>query len=319
MFALINEFEESTILLHFKSILKVFIDKYGCKFFTTNDLSKHKGNLKKYIVNTYKELPLFIITFYGIGSFCDIIDEINSLNIKLVILSDDIHHSIRLASNRIPVFNKCYKSFNTYGYQINKWNIPKLNNNYFFPHSANWILDFNENPINKILVSGSINLIYPDREFVVKLKNKNIDILKLDLKNNIWGENFYKHLNKYLCCFVDTPRDYILAKVFEICGSGSLLLCMNNQLLDIFEKLGFIDNQNYISCTRENILEKISFILHPENRQKIDEIRKNGLELIRNKHNVEYRAQTLFNILVDNFKVKEEKNDKLGIKYNLAF
>ena len=196
MFALINEFTEDNLLLHFKSILKIFVDKYGCKFFKTNDLLTNTGNIKKYIMGKYNELPIYMITFYGIGSFCPIINEINSIGIKLIIISDDIHHSNRLAKCRIPVFNKCFKSFNTYGYQLNKWNIPKIKNNYFFPHSANWIIDFNENPINKILVSGSINQIYPDREYISQLKNTNIDILKLDTKNNIWGENFYKYLNQ---------------------------------------------------------------------------------------------------------------------------
>lgn len=319
MFALINEFTEDNLLLHFKSILKIFVDKYGCKFFKTQDLLNNNGNLKKYILDTYDELPLYIITFYGIGSFCPIINEINSIGIKLIIIADDIHHSSRLAVHRIPVFKKCFKSFNTYAYELNKWNLPKINNNYFFPHSANWIIDFNENPISKILVSGSINPIYPDREYVANLKNKNIEVLKLDTKNNIWGENFYKYLNKYLCCFVDTPRDYILAKVFEICASGSLLLCMNPTLLDIFEQLGFKDNMNYISCTRENLFEKIDYIVDPSNKSIIDNIRKEGHKLIKEKHNINHRADTLFNILIDNFKLTEKTNSSLGINYYLAF
>ncbi len=101
-----------------------------------------------------------------------IIKEIRNIGIKVILISDDIHHAIRIARPRIHVYNLSHLNFNTYGYQLNRWNLPNSNKNYFFPHSARYIVDFNNKPQNKILVSDALTNVYPDRQFVANLKNK---------------------------------------------------------------------------------------------------------------------------------------------------
>jgi hypothetical protein len=318
MYSLINKFDEVVNKFHIYNLLEKIIEDTDSKFFDIHELI-NKQNLEDYLISTYGSLPKFIISFYGIGTLSPIAENICKLKIKIIIISDDIHHAKRLSYPRIPCFNLSYVNFNTYGYQLNRWNLPNLSNNYFFPHSARWIIDFNTNPINKVLISGSISDIYPDRLYLSKLNNNNLEILKKNKDNNIWGENYYKYLNKYVCCFVDTPRDYILAKVFETCASGSLLLCMNKQLKKIFEQMGFIDYINYISCTREDVEDKINYITDPDNKLTIDIIRKKGQELIKEKHHYLHRYNYLKNIIEDKYVDEIKINNEYKTTYRLGF
>jgi len=322
MFAIINHFSDNYVYnYHIYMLLTQIMTDTDSKFIDVNQLGKNKGNIKNYLLETYNTIPKYYITFGGIGSLDPIIDELTHI-LKVIIFCDDIHHSRRLAIARVKPYLQSYLNFNTYGYQLNRWTLPNVKNNYYFPHAVRWTLDINKNPINKILVSGMVCDVYPDRIYAINLKHPKIDILKKtthDDKSVPIGINFFKYLNKYLCCFVDTARDYILAKTFEICGVGSLLLCMNPNLLDIFEQLGFIDGYNYISCTRENIIEKIDYITNPDNRKDIDIIRERGYNLIKEKHTWEYRYKTFLEILDGKFIAKKCFNPKYGTDYYLGF
>ena len=94
---------------------------------------------------------------------------------------------------------------------------------------------------------------------------------------------------------------------------------MNPNIKDIYEQMGFIDGENYISCTRDNIIEKINFILNPENKDLIDKIRFKGYELVKNKHYYLYRYEVFMKILDGKFESKQYINSKYTTSYYLAF
>ena len=105
-------------------------------------------------------------------------------------------------------------------------------------------------------------------------------------------------LNSYICCFTDSLiYGYVLLKNFEIAGSGSLLLT-DGLIESQMNELGFIDNVNCMFCTKETFVEKINFILDLKNRDKIDQIRKAGMELVHTKHLTSYRAKLLNTIVL---------------------
>jgi FkbM family methyltransferase len=193
---------------------------------------------------------------------------------------------------------------------------PNINNvkNYKISYSAvNEFysnIEFNYNPIKKILVSGAMNDCYPLRKVIAnKIETQNnIDILQHpgyniniyeNNSNAIVNEKYYNKLNEYLCCFTDTLSfDYILLKIFEICSVGSLLLVQDSIYKEL-NNLGLYDEINCIMCNINNIDLKIDWILDENNRQTVDNIRNNGMNLVRNKHNTYERAlefTKLFNI-----------------------
>jgi hypothetical protein len=159
-------------------------------------------------------------------------------------------------------------------------------------------------PINKILLIEN-----KKNQFVLFFKSL------LDRKSDLYDEllyndeyiinenkqyfdkDYYQYLSKYLCCVVNSPYNYVLPKVFEICGAGSLLLCFNYGMENVYSDLGFIDNYNYIICKRTNINEKLEWIFNPDNIDKVNEIRKRGQELMIERHRVEIRSDTVMDLL----------------------
>ncbi len=88
-----------------------------------------------------------------------------------------------------------------------------------------------------------------------------------------WCPEFRKHNN-----WNELKESYMIAKFFEVCGSGLLLLADTKYVKNFFEDDGFI---NY-----ENFNETISFLFNPENNDKINTIRLNGYNLIKQNHTV---------------------------------
>ncbi len=334
-FSLIIDYDKNyTRFGHFYKMLDEFVSTTGSYYVNISALEENKENLEEYYLNNFQGIPQYIISFCGIGSFTSIYKYINKYS-KLVIIIDDIHHGKSVRNPRIPVINNSHIVFCTYAYQFTRWGLPKINNLYWMPHSGAWTIPFNTEPINKILISGRTSVDYPDRNFAIDIAKKHPDLLEI-LKVNvpyhldenilnqpndmIYGEKFYKYLNNYICCFVDTAREYILCKVFEICASGSLLLCMNPELLNEFEQLGFIDGHNYISCTRDNFLLKVNWILEKSNLDKVNLIRTNGYKLVTKNHMYTNRLNNLLDILGYSKKLKDNNyikytNNKYSIEY----
>ena len=163
-------------------------------------------------------------------------------------------------------------------------------------------IEFNKEPIEKIFVSGSQSDVYPLRchvrtlsKYIVSLEHPSY----INYKHTIVNEKFYEELSKYLCCFTDALcYKYVLLKVFEICSVGSLLLV--DSLIKIqLEKLGFIDTVNCIMCTKENMEVKMEWVLDKNNRHMVDEMRLDGMTLVREKHGTIKRS-SLFEDIVNN-------------------
>lgn len=183
----------------------------------------------------------------------------------------------------------------------------KSKESYHIPYSAvnkyYESIEFNNNPIEKIFVSGALSSVYPFRHFI-----KNTPIFKEYIEtlnhptykkytHHIINDKYYKKLNNYLCCFTDASMyKYILLKVFEICSVGSLLL-VDDKIRSNLENLGFYNNINCIMCNKDNLLDKIKWIIDYKNRQKVNTIRMNGMKLVREKHTVYNRAKDFNNII----------------------
>lgn len=150
----------------------------------------------------------------------------------------------------------------------------------------------------KILLSGSMGRYYPMRHHIFNLHHRLVD--RLDPNDNINGDQYINYLGGYLCCFTccltrNTP--YVINKFFEIPSSGSLLLAYDYWVKEPLKQLGFIDGQNYISCTPENLVNRIQWICNSKNRNEVDRIRKNGYELVKNHHTDQIRYHFLKNLI----------------------
>jgi len=175
-------------------------------------------------------------------------------------------------------------------------------------------ISFNKIPKLKIFVSGALSEVYPLRQYISSDSKFNTYVEKLChpgyiqntsiLKHQIVDDKYYSRLNEYLCCFCDClTHGYIPAKIFEITSVGSLLL-VEDKISSELNKLGFYDDINCIMCNNSNLLEKIQWILNPDNRNQVDKIRKEGMELTRRSHTTDNRVSLFTDFLEKNVKLE---------------
>mgnify|MGYP003949963119 CR=1 FL=1 len=284
--------------------IKLLCEKYDhFIYISENNFYKHKLQDYNNIVKYYNSEINAIIIIEGLTKRLNYPNKVKQF--KYIV---DIHgHDINKYCNINLLLPYAY-SYNRYNYTPNKEKI------YFFPHSIKYNVEFNKNPIHKVLLSGRgrKNIFrYPMRAFMYNqhLQNNNIDYLKPDhsyrttpdkLEYITSGQKYINKLNKYLCCFTDDLSiysPYLICKFFEILSSGSLLLASVKNTKIYFKNLGFIDGIHYISMNTENFKEKINYILNNQNREEIDKIRYNGYILANQYHTSEHRAKQLIEII----------------------
>lgn len=167
------------------------------------------------------------------------------------------------------------------------------------------LLPFNDEPIDKLFASGSLAPDRPFRQFVFDLDDPRI--VKLHhpgyynqydgTSDDIVKSRWFAEIRKYICAFCDAHSlRYIHLRVFEIASVGTLLLADDLVRKEMGE-LGFIDGDTCVFCNRENFLEKLDWILAPENRVLVDRIRRRGMELCRGRHLTATRAQDLVKLI----------------------
>lgn len=183
----------------------------------------------------------------------------------------------------------------------------KNNKIYEISHCAtnNFIKEFNKNPINKILLSGGIHQIYPERTNFHNYAEKNVDKIYIKKHPGYFNQDnkYPDELNSYIACFYSSinveeleNNRIILAKAFEIPATGSLLLA-HDSCKDSLARVGFIENINCMFINENNYDSIIDYILDEKNRSKIDEIRKNGQELVLKNHMENNRISEINQIL----------------------
>lgn len=213
----------------------------------------------------------------------------NNFGIKFCWYIDDLHCRTNMRNN---VFKYVDIVLNSYMYCFHMFYDISLKK-YWFPHYINEKLlkniTFNSNPEIKILLSGQIKEnIYPARYKALALskKNDNITVLchpgyKDREKHSSCGSAYYDVINNNLAaftCCASEKRPYIVSKFFEIIACGTLLIAYDEHVKEPLNQLGFIENENYISCNLENMENVFEYVLDPNNRKEIDRIRSNGFE-----------------------------------------
>ena len=248
---------------------------------------------------------IFFCKFYHINNLECIL---SSKNITFYINENDIHY----LNSKPKTFDRYMRFRNIlinndhiyvlayYWYHYKKLYNIKPSNNICFPKFVEKCLYINKTPIMEIVLSGSITKQYPMRKHIRSLNHSSIKIL--NHTDNIRGDNYHLFLNKYICafsCCSNNSTPYIVNKFFEIPASGCLLLAYDEFVKEPLKEIGFIDGENYISCTKNNIVEKIEYICDENNIDVINKIRTCGYNLVKNNHTKMNRYELLMK-LIDN-------------------
>jgi hypothetical protein len=194
------------------------------------------------------------------------------------------------------------------------YDLPK----YYPHHNIKWVpystsieedvgaLDFNEHPIEQVLLSGSVAWDRPFREYVFGLDDDRLAKLghpgyaarfKNDGEHKI-GAWWFREIHRYLCAFCDGHSlRYIHLRNFEVASTGALLLA-DRIVEQEMNLLGFIDGETCIFCDQGDFLDKVSWVLDPANRPQVDRIRRAGMRLCLERHTTKQRVSEFVEMLM---------------------
>lgn len=308
---------QNDIMRTFYFLIKVLIEKYGFHMIDLSNIES-ASSFNDYLIKKKIEYPTSVLVIEDHNEILinDYFIDFFNGKYKKGVFTDDFHKGLD-RKKELKYYNKFDHIFTTY-YRpfLNQFSSVNKKKVLWTPHGYcdDFIIDFNENPENLILVSGAMASIYELRELMKEYYKNNKNKLVLlkhpkyrhfnynNLGDYIVGKEYSKKLNNYIACFTDCATSaYIVSKYFEIPASGSLLLCQDPKEYgannDNLAELGFIDGETCIICNKNNYIEKINYILDEKNRNIINKIRLNGMNMVLKKHNISNRAEIISNIL----------------------
>jgi hypothetical protein len=196
----------------------------------------------------------------------------------------------------------------TYGYVFDRFypEVSKTKRVVWVPHSASpdFLLAFNTHPVNAIFLSGVVNEYYPLRMRMRALRDRGAYPIfthqhpgyscDFDHETNTSvGRGYAQRINTYRVAFTDASNyTYSVAKYFEIPATGALLLA-DRAVSGPLRTIGFIEGVHYIGVSNEDLEEKIEYVLDENNHDELDQVRRNGQELVWRRHKTSDRARLI--------------------------
>jgi hypothetical protein len=267
------------------------------------------GPIKDRLLDEFRELPETILFWEGYEFLATYAADVYRLPCHKVILADDLHWwNDNTRQTKLVGFGLCEMVLSTYGYRWNAF-YPEFCGTkkvVWIPHSASrdFLLPFNRAAENSILLSGAINRYYPLRQQMKTLHEQGSHSITYhshpgyysgyDYENDQdIGPGYAKTINRYRAAFTDSLTfRYVVAKYFEIPATGALLFA-DDAVSGPLRELGFMENTHYLPVSEENLEERIQYVLDERNHEELDEIRRNGQELVWERHKTVDRARQI--------------------------
>ncbi len=284
---------EKDIFRTYAEYINILIEKYDYILIDTSN--KINESITKYLDILDTE-NILIIENHNEVLPCDIFHDIFSFEMRLYLITDDFHKA-KERKRQINYYEKFNKIFCTYKIPfLDTYNID-INKFYHLRHSVKDLeIDLKKNKQHKIVMSGIVGKVYPMRilfrDLVKNKKYKNLlminhpspKYLPVNINSSTpVADQYIYTLNEYLVGFTCSSEwGYLLKKYFEIPMAGCLLFCDNPK--DSLEEIGFKDGINCMIYNKENIEEKIKWLLDEKNKDEIEKIRIEGHKLIKDNH-----------------------------------
>jgi len=158
----------------------------------------------------------------------------------------------------------------------------------FYADDKRYDKPLNNDPIKKVLLIGAVHKVYyPERHALATMREYRHLVDVATHPYRVWGQEYADTLHAYLMCFgASGIFRCVVAKCFEICAAGSLLIA--NQTPDM-DSVGFKPGKHYLPVTLDMIqtgklLGAIEDVL--ANPELFDGIREAGQRFVRTHHSV---------------------------------
>ncbi|MBV9937109.1 MAG: glycosyltransferase family 1 protein [Acidobacteriaceae bacterium] len=301
----------SYISREFYYIMQDLIQVYGWRQIEPTALSQYMASPKGQLLEVLGEIPEVVLFWETYDLFNAILPALRDLGCGAVLFADDLHMLWGQESRRntkLLAFSHCDLLLTPYAYVFGEF-YPELQGRkkvVWVPHSASpdFVLPFNAQPENAILLSGFIGSLYPLRLRMKELQQENRYAIVqhqhpgystvYDYEKDMRiGVGYARTINRFKAGFTDALTfRYVVAKHFEIPATGALLIA-DGSVDGPLRQLGFIENIHYIPVCAEDLEEKIGYILDTANNAEIDAIRRRGQELVLSAHRTCDRAELI--------------------------
>jgi hypothetical protein len=173
----------------------------------------------------------------------------------------------------------------------------------WMPHSAlpAYELPFNTVPLPVVLLVGMVMGGYPLRE-AVKARLDGGDARFAQFHHPGWQvgketahvDAFAAAMHGSLACIFDgSSSNFVVAKVFEVTATGSLLL-FSDDLVDALAALGLTNGVHYASFNASSLDAVVDWALAPASRARVDRIRAAGQAVAHARHRTQARVEAIY-------------------------
>jgi glycosyl transferase family 1 len=284
------------------------ISNHGWRHIETSKLWNGTGTIRDRLINEFGELPESILFWEAYELVFTNAMDIHRLDCRKSFLTDDMHWWDEAMRQRKAVsFAVCDTILATYpiweSFYPEFCGTKKV---VWVPHAASpdFLLPYNHHPENSILLSGAINRYYPLRQELKAMHARGVHGIAYhphpgyytgyDYENHHEiGGGYARMINRYRAAFTDSLIfKYVVAKYFEIPATGALLFA-DDAVRAPLRALGFVENRNYLPVSKEDLEEKVEYVLDERNHEELDEIRRNGQKLVWERHKTVDRARQI--------------------------
>lgn len=290
-------------------VMRELVESYGWRQVETGRLWRSPRDLKATLSGLFGEVPETILFWESYHLLRDRVRDVLELDCRKCFFADDLHwrdegtrQSKRLA------YTLCDTILAAYAYLFASLfpDIARAREVIWVPHAASpdFALPFNERPVNAVLLSGAVNHYYPLRRRLKALHesgprgvayrphpgyrcNYNYE------NDESVGRGYARALNLHRVCFTDASRyGYVVAKYLEIPATGALLLA-DSSVSRPLAQLGFVEGVHYVPASGRDLEGQVGYVLDESNHAALDEVRRAGQALVRERHKTSDRARLI--------------------------
>jgi hypothetical protein len=286
--------------------IRELISTHRWRHIETHELRNGPGTIRDKLIDELGEFPESILFWEAYELLTGHANDIYRLDCRKSILTDDLHcYDKQMRQAKSVSFALCDTILSA---NASLWNTfyPEFCGTkkvVWVPHSASpdFLLPYNPSPENSILLSGAIDGYYVLRQQMKALHAQGSYPIAYhphpgyytgyDYENDqSIGSGYAKIINRYRAAFADSlVFRYVVAKYFEIPATGALLFA-DDAVSGPLRALGFIENKHYFPVSKENLEERVQYVLDARNHEELDEIRRSGQKLVWERHKTVDRA-----------------------------
>jgi hypothetical protein len=285
------------------------INTYGWKHIEIHKLWGGAGTVRDNLLAEFGELPENILFWEAYEFLLAHAPQIQRLNCHKCFFADDLHWwNQQMREMKLVSFAICDSILASYAYVWDGYypQLSGMKKAIWVPHSASpdFMLSYNHAAENCIFLSGAMNEAYPLRQQMLHLRSELPHSIAYHRHPGYYcgydyeadadiGRGYARKLNSYRTGFTDSlTYKYVVAKYFEIPATGALLLA-DDAVSGPLRELGFIENEHYLPVSKENLEERVQYVLDPRNHERLDKIRERGQALVWERHKTSDRARQM--------------------------